>query len=484
MDPINQLYTVPAQTLPIIATCDVLVVGGGSAGSAAAIAAARCGARTILVESFGFLGGTSTAALVTPMMANHLQKQPLNQGIYLEVLAKLLTTGDAAIYQDGNAGWFNPEMLKIILEQTAIEAGVELFFHVCCSDVIVQKDTVQGLVAETSSGRGVIQAARIIDASGDGVVAHRAGVTMVCGREDTQQNQPMSLRFNLGNVNLQAAQDFFASLGPFEHTPNAIHPGIPLWTTACTWDKDWPLKPLFQQACQEGVLQEEDLTYFQIFTVPGRPGEVTFNCPRIDEATNANDFRQRNWVQLEGKRRILRILDFCRAYLKGFEAAYLVQIAPMIGVRESRRIVGEYVLTAEDFFEARKFADAIARNNYPIDIHAKDQNGGLFMMKAGDYHDIPYRCLIPLQIDNLLVAGRCLSADFSAQGAVRIIPNCYAMGQAAGAASALSLQAKCAPRNLPWPLLEEALNKLNQTSAEQWSPHGLYVETDPPAATL
>ena len=134
----------------------------------------------------------------------------------------------------------------------------------------------------------------------------------------------------------------------------------------------------------------------------------------------------------------------------------------MVGVRESRRIVGEYTLTADDFFEARKFPDAIARNNYPIDIHNRDGKGGLFLMKSGQFHEIPYRCLIPQKIDNLLVAGRCLSAEFEAQGAVRIIPNCYAMGQAAGTAAALSLKLNCTPRELP---IEKLLTRLGVRNA-------------------
>ncbi|HEY9841497.1 MAG TPA: FAD-dependent oxidoreductase [Candidatus Obscuribacterales bacterium] len=452
-------WTEPARELPVLAETDVLVVGGGSAGSAAAIAAARQGARTLLIEQQGFLGGTSTGALVTPMMANHLQQQPLNQGIYLEVLSRLLATADADIYKDGNAGWFNPEMLKLVLEDLAVAAGVELFYHLWFADALVQDQTLNGIVVETKSGRGVIRAHCTVDCSGDADVAFRAGAPMVVGRADTGANQPMALRFLLGNVHLGRAQAFFTSLGDFDVTESTRNPDIPLWTTACTWDKDWPLKPLFEKAVADGVLTPDDAIYFQIFTVPGRPGEVAFNCPRFDELTNSLDFRQRNTVQIEGKRSILRLWKFCRDYLPGFEKSYIVEIAPMIGVRESRRIVGEYVLTSEDFFAARKFPDAIARNNYPIDIHSRDASGGLHFMKAGDYHEIPYRCLVPLEIEQLLVAGRCLSADFSAQGAVRIIPNCYAMGQAAGVAAALAVQQRKPPRGLDTGLLLETLRR-------------------------
>ncbi|MBF2053537.1 MAG: FAD-dependent oxidoreductase [Candidatus Sericytochromatia bacterium] len=454
-------WTEPARELPVLARCDVLVVGGGSAGAAAAIAAARSGARTLLVEQQGFLGGTSTGALVAPMMANHLQKQPLNQGIYLEVLEQLLATGDADIYKDGNAGWFNPEMLKITLESLAVEAGVDIWFHTWLADALVRDGVLRGAIVETKAGRGVIEASCCIDASGDADLAFRAGVPMVVGRADDGQNQPMALRFNLGHVDLQRAMQYFAELGEFEWTDSSRNPDIPLWTTACTWDKSWPLSPVFAQAVANGDLSEDDAAYFQIFTLPGRPGEVAFNCPRLDGITDALDPHERNKVQLQGKQRILKLWRFCRRYLPGFEHSYIAQIAPMIGVRESRRIVGEYVLTSDDFFAARKFEDAIARNNYPIDIHARDKKGGLHFMAQGDYHEIPFRCLVPLQVENLLVAGRCLSADFAAQGAVRIIPNCYAMGQAAGVAAALATQQALSPRALPPALLRQHLNWMN-----------------------
>lgn len=452
-------YFEPTKSLPIIASCDVLVVGGGSAGCSAAIAAGRAGSHTLLIEQFGFLGGTSTGALVTPMMANHIQKKPLNQGIYLEVLEELLKTSDADVYKDGNAGWFNPEMLKIILENFVINSGVQILYHSWFSDVIIEDKHIKGIIIENKSGRSVILSKRIIDTTGDADVAFKAGVPIVSGRSSDAKNQPMSLRFNLANVDLKKAQTYFESLGEFDYTDSNK---VPLWTTAFTLDKSWPLKPVFEQAVREKVLKKEDLSYFQIFTIPGRPGEIAFNCPRIDNATNATDHNEISRVQIEGKKKILRYYHFCKKYLKGFENAYIAQIAPMVGVRESRRIIGEYVLSSKDFYSANKFEDAIARNNYPIDIHSNDGKGGLYFIKKGDYHDIPYRCLIPLEIENLLVAGRCLSADFEAQGAVRIIPNCYAMGQAAGLACHVSISKDCNPRKLPFSELKKALISATQ----------------------
>jgi hypothetical protein len=229
--------------------------------------------------------------------------------------------------------------------------------------------------------------------------------------------------------------------------------------TAMVWGKGWTLEPIFRQAVADGVLQESDGNYFQVFSMAGRPGELAFNCPRIATDTDGTDPFHLTRAQIAGREITRRYVAFCRKYLPGCERAYLVFTAPMVGVRESRRIRGEYYLTTDDVLGARKFADAILRNNYPLDIHRhpKDEKPSLTKLPEGEYHEVPYRCLVPLGIEHLLVAGRCLSASFEAQSSVRIQPNCRAMGQAAGLASALSLQAGIAPRALDGVELRAAL---------------------------
>ncbi|HAE39860.1 MAG TPA: hypothetical protein DCG57_14715, partial [Candidatus Riflebacteria bacterium] len=197
-------------------------------------------------------------------------------------------------------------------------------------------------------------------------------------------------------------------------------------------------------------LQESDGNYFQIFTVPGRPGELAFNCPRISDMTDGTNVDHLSSAMRKGRQAIRRYVEFCRRFLPGCDNSYLSCSAAIAGVRETRRIVGLYQLTTEDVLAARKFDDAVARCNYPVDVHRDpgEEGGGLTHIPEGEYYEIPYRCLVPEQVDNLLVAGRCLSATFEAQASTRIQPVCRALGEAAGLAAALSLQLDISPASL------------------------------------
>ncbi|MEN9216361.1 MAG: FAD-dependent oxidoreductase [Gloeomargarita sp. HHBFW_bins_162] len=436
--------------LPPFAEVDILVVGGGTAGAVAGIAAGRTGYRTLVVEQLGYLGGTQTGALVTPMMPNQVNQIPLNGGIDGEINQRLNDVQESGVWKDGNRGWFNPESLKWVLEELVVSSGAELLYYTFFEDTIVADEKVLGIVVTNKAGRGKILARRTIDATGDGDVAYRAGVKCRSGDPETGINQPFSVRFHLGNVDLMRFADFLRSLGRHEVLENAEGSNVPLIHTAMVWGRGWTLEPVFRQAVADGVLLPEDGEYFQVFTMAGRPGELAFNCPRISGQVDGTNPWHLTHAQILGRRAMRRYLAFCRRYLPGCEQAYLVMGAPLVGVRESRRMVGEYVLTEADVLGAKKFPDGIARNNYPIDIHrpTKDQRPGLTHLPAGEYHEIPYRCLVPVGVDHLLVAGRCLSATFAAQGSVRVQSNCRAMGEAAGVAMGMSLDANIPPRQV------------------------------------
>lgn len=440
------------KSVQILSDVDVLVAGGGTAGSVAGIASSRNGANTMVVEQAGFLGGTATGGLVFPMMPNHIDGRPLCSGISSEIQDRLAEISEGGRDFGGNDGWFNPEALKYVLEDMVNESGCKLLYHAFVSTPILEGNEVRGVVVETKLGKRAIMSRVTIDATGDADIAIKAGVPYESGRKEDGACQPMSLRFMVGNVDLPR---FAAFLGRIDTKGEYRLPWLECWMVP---GRGTALEEVFNRAIQEGVLEAEDAAYFQGFSAPGRPGEMGFNCPRIIGDLKGQDPVDLTEAEVQGRKKITRYMKFFKRYFEGFENSYISQTATMVGVRESRRIVGEYVLTADDHIQRRKFEDAIARNRYPIDIHLPQ--GGTQLSKPfgrGEYHEIPYRCLVPLRVDDLLVAGRCLSATFEAQASVRIQPNMRAIGQAAGTAAAICSREGVRPRALDGKRLRSVL---------------------------
>ena len=440
------------ESVQILSEVDVLVVGGGTAGSVAGIASSRNGANTVIVEQMGFLGGTATGGLVFPMMPNHVEGRALCSGISSEMQDRLIVTREGGRDFKGNDGWFNPEALKYVLEDMVNESGCGLLYHVFASTPILEGNEVKGAVIETKVGRRAMMSKVTIDATADADIAVKAGVPFESGRKEDGKCQPMSLRFMVGNIDLPR---FAAFLNRIDTRGEHELPWLECWMVP---GRGNPLEEVFNEAIREGMLERDDAAYFQGFSVPGRPGEMGFNCPRIMGDLKGQDPADLTEAEVQGRRRITRYMRFFKRYFEGFENSYISQTATIVGVRESRRIIGEYVLSAEDHLQRRKFEDAVARNRYPIDIHLPQ--GGTELSKPfgkGEYHEIPYRCLVPLRVDNLLVAGRCLSATFEAQASVRIQPNMRAIGQAAGTAAAICSKEGMHPRALDGKILRSVL---------------------------
>jgi hypothetical protein len=424
-------------------TWDVIVVGGGTAGAIAGISSARAGAKTLVVEALGSLGGSGTNAQVTPLMRNVSSGQNLNRGITDELKQRLIARCDGAIDKNNNDNWFNPEGMKFVLERMLIESGSEILYHTHFVASELEAKKISSIIVHNKDGLSRLKAHTFIDATGDADVSLSAGVPFDAG-DSEGVHQAMSLRFILGGVDLEQLCGFLAHHGQAQESHKFMH----FWMV---WEKNSSLEPLFRQAVTDGVLLERDGDYFQGFSIPGMPGCISFNCPRLD--ADLNDGASA-WTlskaQVDGKLAIDRLLNFCRKYLEGCENSFISSYAPMVGVRETRRIRGEYILTLEDILECKKFEDAICRNHYPVDIHTPrgkrlvhERTGAFPYFQPDAFHEIPYRSLIPLEIENLLVPGRCASATFEAQSAIRVQQNCHSMGEAAGLAAAW-----CATKNI------------------------------------
>lgn len=340
---------------------------------------------------------------------------------------------------DGSA--FDPQMLSIVLEEFLVKDNIKIFYHTFITDVEKKGDSVQGIIVHNKSGKGFIRGKVYVDATGDGDVSWLAKADFSAGDEETGKNQPVSLRYVIGGIDIERFWNYlnrYVAGGQREEydSEKKLHTAMTLPN-----NKNWPLKPVFMEAMENGDLTEEDATYWQTFQVPGRKDTLAFNCPEFFENTDATKNDDLTYVQLQGKKAILRQLRFYKKYFEGFEHAYISDIASMVGIRESRRIITDYVLTMEDVVSHRKFEDGIAQSNYPVDIHGRKLR--LENIEAKDdgrpFYEIPYRCLVVKDVENLLVAGRCIGADFVAQSSLRIMPTCRAMGEACGIAATMSI---------------------------------------------
>ena len=444
-----QTVELPSRIAQIAAETDVLVVGGGPAGIGAALGAAACGVDVILVERYGFFGGNATASLVMPLMSFHTQKKkpanekeltllpgdhgkgdPVLAGILKKFLERLVRMG-GAITPSQKTGYtvpFDPEIFKMNALEMLDEAGVHFLFHAFASDAIVADNTLKGVVFETKSGPVVIRAHTVIDCTGDGDIAARAGAPFEIGRNEDHLVQPMTLMFRMGEFERAAFENYVKE-----------HPD--------QWRGVHGLKELISKASLSGELQlmREDILFF----ATPHEKELSINTTRVVRVLGT-DVWDLSYAEWSSRQQMKQLVAFFKKYVPGFEKAYLIQSGVNVGVRETRRIVGEYTLTAEDILSARKFEDRIARSTYPIDIHNPEGTGTILKnVPDGEYYEIPLRSLFPLKTNNLIVAGRCISGTHEAHSSYRVMPVSMATGQAAGVAAALAAKKNCVARLVP-----------------------------------
>ncbi|HZF91030.1 FAD-dependent oxidoreductase [Streptomyces sp.] len=452
--------TVPARPARDGGRTDVLVVGGGPAGTAAACAAAEAGAEVVLVERYGFLGGNATAALVMPLMSFHNERKqavftepgelgdqllPTDHGEgeavvagFLWQLLDRLNARGGCVRPSLKTGYtvpFDPEIYKLVLLDLLDDAGVRLLFHSFASTALPLDDGWR-VVFETKSGPVVIDADVVVDGTGDGDVATACGAPFEIGRPQDGLVQPMTLMFRVVDFLRPRFSEYVRE-----------HPD--------QWKGVHGLWDLVEEATKAGelTLPREDILFF------GTPhaGEVSVNSTRVTGALGIDvwDLTRAEYV---ARRQLEQIERFLRQYVPGFETSYVAQSGTQIGVRETRRILGDYHLTGHDIMEARSFPDVVAHGAYPVDIHNPKGSGTILMrVPQGRFYDIPLRCLLPRDTERLLVAGRCISGSHVAHSSYRVMPIAMATGQAAGVCAALAVRSGRAPREVPAELVQEEL---------------------------
>jgi hypothetical protein len=412
--------------LPCCAKVDVLVVGGGPAGAAAAIAAARDGARTLVVEQYGCLGGMGTAALVPAFCPFTDRAQPIIRGIGLSILEEMKA---AMPHVEASAfDWvpIDAELLKLIYERRVRQVGAEILYFTHFVDAIAdQAGSVGGAVIHNKSGLQRIDAQVIIDCTGDADFAVAAGSDFTAGDVESGELQPCTMCFVLAGVDCARLREFLYA----DNARNLLLKGV-IAEAKAAGDLD-----ILEDAANVAIQSQSTigLNFSHVFDV------------------DATDAAQLTAAQIKGRELIRKLTAFMRKYCPGCADALIVSSGIQIGVRETRRIIGDYVLTLDDYLARRSFPDEIARNSYYIDIHLSrrewerslateiDDASRIHQYAPGESHGVPYRCLIPAKLNNVLVAGRCISTDRAVQGSTRVMPNCLAMGEAAGCAAAMTV---------------------------------------------
>ena len=512
--------------LPVFCQKDVVVVGGGCAGVVAALAAARNGADTLLIERAGYLGGMLTGGLVHSLNGfrlhqNYIEGLPMSnwstplvvKGITLEILVRLQQANGTANHDHPGEPSvrenYDEEIMMHVLDQMMAEAGVEILYNTIAFGTIKKGNAVQGVIIANKSGGQIVQAKAVVDASADADIAVSAGVEYKIGSPEEHRTHGLAMLMEVGGIDidrllaymknrpeLSAAQanalrqDKEQLLWGGDPLPETIlsldgkrgtfsmagkrqsweeiekargegrhlmlpgfevewidylkfHPEIPFMPNTTTRKPTYPPPPHFSWY---GLVRNGKLRYDQTMTGVHEMFADQTNETEISKAIRL--MRHINSIYIK----------FFNERIPGFEEAYIIKTSPLVGTRESRRIIGEYVLTAEDCINGVKFNDAVALCGRACNVHnLSGQKGLWYWLEPKDIYSIPYRSLLPERIDNLLVAGRCSSVDFLALGATRSMPTCMSMGEAAGTAAALAVREGKRPRDLDIGLLQTCL---------------------------
>ena len=442
----------PSKKLPVILNREVVVAGAGPSGIIAAISSAKTGAKTILIERYASLGGNLLIGLPFLGMLDQQGKQ-IVKGIPEDLFSRLRRAGGADKHRSCpfhvSYTIFSPEILQKVVLEMLEEAGVEILLHTFVSDVLTINNRITHLIVESKSGRQAIAGAQFIDCTGDADLAFHSGVPYELG--SPQGNlQPPTLMFWMRDVEIQMLVDYLIKhpelYKEFKFSPDHFKNNpeqfvmVGLTSLVAKMTKHNP-----------GILKLDRA----IVITSLRPNEVVINMARINRFKGADNIELTR-AEIEGRKQIPVITEFFKKFVPGFENATVSKIAPFIGLRETRRIIGEYILTGEDIIECTTFDDVIGLSSYFVDIHHSNDNGFTYKFPEKAYQ-LPFRMIVPKTIDNLLIPGRSASGNREANAATRVMAPCMVMGHAAGAAAALSVLNNTSPRHLDVSLLQKCL---------------------------
>lgn len=443
-------YTEPAREIPVVASgVDVLVVGAGPAGIAASISAARSKKEVLLVENFGVLGGTSTVSLVTTLPYRFILlkdgKRKIYEGIFKEFVDRLVSCEGISISPEETKVWnmyhpdihgtmipADPEIMKYIYAKMVRESGIKVMLHTHTVDVIKEEETLKGIIVENISGRQAIMADRIVDATGNADLAARAGAPFHLGKENhPEKTLPWSLIFYIGNVDVEKLAEYMAIYDP--DLRKAIDRGL----------EEGELS-LENRMDASGFLGRASHIRVRLYHSKCRPREVIVHGAHAVNlnATSAEDLTK---GEFSCRDQMIDLYKYLKKRVPGFEKSYVSASGFKVGIRESRRIDGEHLLKMEEAESGKDFDDVVLRSTLSL------------FEKRGVVYSIPYGCLIPKKIENIIVAGRCISVEPELMDSIREIPVCMATGQAAGVAASLSAAAKVPLRDLDIRSLQNGL---------------------------
>jgi hypothetical protein len=435
----TQQITEPSRQTPLWGEYEVVVLGGGPAGIAAALAAARAGRSTIIIERYGFFGGAGTAAGLSTFCGLHAvvhgQHEQVVHGIADDVLARLaamdgLNKPHLTVQNQITALSYDISAFKIAADDLMADARVEVLFHAFGTGaVMADAEHIDAVLVETKSGRFAVRGKIFVDGSGDGDLAAWSGVPYEVGDGTGNMLYPSTM-FRINGVNPEKA------------------------------GRAWEIVPaLMDEAEKKGrkFPRKKPIVRPQRNPIEWRANLTQIKNPS-GTAVNGIDARELSYGEVEGRRQCWDVFQFIKENTPGFEQAYIVEIAPQIGIRETRRIKGEYVLTDQDILGCRDFADTIGIQGWPVEAHIKGDVKFVFTPPgARGFNEIPYRIIVPQKVDNLLVAGRCASMSHEGQSSARVSGPCFIMGQAAGTAADLALGMGVPPRAIDVAKLQQRL---------------------------